>query len=231
MASKFIIYGLADPRTGQLRYVGKSTYGLKRARSHAYPGYLKRDHSHTGNWIRSLKAQGMRPEAILLEVYENRDDLPEAEIWNIAYWKSLGAGLYNHTLGGEGCVGRKMSPETKRKLREANLGNKHALGKKQDLTQEQRTALVDRARARSADPTIRAKISATLSGRKNGPHSAERRAKISAAVSKSIWASNGKVYKSAVAASRELGVHRSHICLVLKGKVSAAKGYTFKYVE
>ena len=30
MLSRFIIYALTDPRTGEIRYVGKSTRGLKR---------------------------------------------------------------------------------------------------------------------------------------------------------------------------------------------------------
>jgi hypothetical protein len=252
MTPKNIIYGLVDPRDGQLRYVGKSMCGLKRARSHSYPGYLKRDRTRTGNWIRSLQGQSLKPEVLLLEVHEKSEDLPEAEIWNIAYWKSVGAELFNHTTGGEGTPGHKMSALTRQRLREANLGIKHSLGKKQTLSEEQRLALAERARKRSADPAIRAKISKTLIGKKQSlktvelraaklrgqRRTPEQRSRMSIYLRvphpnacKSIVDQNGKLYSSVDEAADYLGINSSCVSRVLNGHRKHTKGYVFSYVE
>ena len=46
MSGKFIIYALVDPRILEIRYVGLSTRGLERPRSHGRPSYLRGDDSH-----------------------------------------------------------------------------------------------------------------------------------------------------------------------------------------
>ena len=41
MISKFIIYGLADPATDAVRYIGRSSNGLVRPRGHFKPSSLE----------------------------------------------------------------------------------------------------------------------------------------------------------------------------------------------
>src|SRR5271166_3360522 len=97
---KNLIYGLIDPRDGQLRYIGLSSSGMSRPKDHGKESRLKRNKTRTGNWIKSLQSQGLTYEIEVLEEYPNdisHKDLEEAEIWNIAYYKSLGCELYNHT--------------------------------------------------------------------------------------------------------------------------------------
>ena len=122
VAPKFLVYGLIDPRDGQLRYVGKSTSGLARPRQHVQPAFLKRDRRHKGNWVRSLVALGMRPEVEVLEVHESAETLAEAECFYIAYFRSLGCRLTNLTDGGEGQVGWTPTVETRAKIAMAHRG-------------------------------------------------------------------------------------------------------------
>jgi hypothetical protein len=50
--SKFIVYALFDPRDGELRYIGKSSQGLKRAKSHIKNADLKRHgRTHKTAWF------------------------------------------------------------------------------------------------------------------------------------------------------------------------------------
>lgn len=128
LASK-IIYGLCEPQTWLLRYIGKSSSGLVRPRRHTHKTALKlRDHCH--NWIRSLVESGRKPEIIVLETLPDDSsaaELKNAEIRLISFFRSLGYPLTNLTDGGEGTSGYKQSEETRRKIGEANrvslLGN------------------------------------------------------------------------------------------------------------
>lgn len=175
MSDAFVVYGLVDPESGQLRYIGKSCCGLKRARSHAYPSYLNRDRSHCGNWIRSLSRRGLRYGIVTIQTHETQGLLSQAEAFWISYFRSMGCQLTNITDGGEGCAGRVVSESTREKMRLASLGNKNAAGKRYNLTVEQRQAAAQRARHRSADPLVRAKISTTLQGRKQSSEQVARR--------------------------------------------------------
>jgi len=49
------IYGLIDPRTREVRYIGKSARGMQRPLEHSKPCYLRRDRTHKANWIRELQ--------------------------------------------------------------------------------------------------------------------------------------------------------------------------------
>lgn len=173
--SKFLVYSLSDPRDNTVRYVGKSVNGLKRPRTHTYPSCLRKDKTYKGNWIRGLVNDGFKPEIDVLEELDTPEETAEAEQFWIASLKFMGFRLTNLTDGGEGRVGYKMSKEQREKLRLANLGNKHSLGKSQTLTAEQRQTRAEMARKRSADPTIQAKISATLTGRKQLPEIVAKR--------------------------------------------------------
>ena len=59
------IYGLIDPRTGCLRYIGKTANPKVRLADHVCPE--RRDQSHRACWIRGLTKLNLRP---LLEVLE-----------------------------------------------------------------------------------------------------------------------------------------------------------------
>lgn len=119
MSSRFLIYGLIDPRDGQLRYVGKSSSGLRRPRRHVR---LLDEKSYKANWVRELVSEGLSPEIEVLEEHQTAVALPEAECYFIAYFRSIGCRLTNLTTGGDGAPGHKMSDTGRERLRLRHLG-------------------------------------------------------------------------------------------------------------
>lgn len=70
-------------------------------------------------------------ERVIIQEHLSEADALVAEEFFIAFYgrKDLGTGcLVNFTSGGVGATGRKLSEETKRKIGEANKGNKSRLG-------------------------------------------------------------------------------------------------------
>lgn len=114
------IYALLDPFTSEVRYVGKSVDVKRRWYGHCHDNY--RNQTYSANWIRSLKPH--RPHFIILETVEHFSDWIEAEMFWIAYLRSLGANLTNLTLGGEGLNGFTPSKETIAKIRLKTIGQK-----------------------------------------------------------------------------------------------------------
>lgn len=124
------IYGLIDPRSGELRYVGKTSASpWNRADRHvreARAGH--RTHRH--NWLRQLLVVGLRPDVEVLEVHGTPEALAEAERHFIAYFRSVGCNLTNLTDGGEGTAGLVRSAENKAKVSAARKGRPNGrLGK------------------------------------------------------------------------------------------------------
>lgn len=123
--SPWLIYALIDPRTGDIRYIGKSCSGLQRARRHHSPSELRIDNSYKGNWIRSLpKWDGheIRYEIRVLEELPSANGLGLREIWWIAHGREQGWRLTNLTTGGDGQTGRAVSMETREKIAAAQRG-------------------------------------------------------------------------------------------------------------
>lgn len=108
-----IIYGLTDPRTGETRYIGKSTKGLKRPREHGRKG---RGNGWCKNWVASLINLGLKCGIEVLECCETLDELNAAEVRWIKKGREDGWRLTNLTNGGEGTPGLVKSPATRRKL-------------------------------------------------------------------------------------------------------------------
>lgn len=112
-----IIYALMDPRTSCLRYVGKAVDVERRLKVHLH----EKAKTLKNNWLKSLKAKGLKPA---LEVLEEVDgDGSDAERFWIASLRAAGARLLNATDGGDGFRGRH-SEETKARMRAAHLGMK-----------------------------------------------------------------------------------------------------------
>lgn len=90
------IYALCDPRTGEVRYIGKANDSRKRYDAHmrekrrSYPVYLWRD---------KLLSIGLKPELKILE--SNCADWRESERVLIAEYRANGARLLNVADGGD----------------------------------------------------------------------------------------------------------------------------------
>jgi group I intron endonuclease len=108
------IYALIDPTNNEVRYVGKTINKLTyRLREHI--SVSKHNKTHKDRWINKLIRNNKIPEIKLLE---QTYDWVNAERGFIRLFKSMGANLCNHTMGGEGIVGFKHSKEFKEKVSE-----------------------------------------------------------------------------------------------------------------
>lgn len=132
---KFIIYGLIDPITLMIRYVGLSATGMRRPKSHRNQRNSSVD-TYCARWVRNLIQSGLEYEIAVLEECGCVDQLPQAERWWIAYGRASGWPLTNLTDGGEGLINpsartrlkiseavrkRMATPESKQRARETAL--------------------------------------------------------------------------------------------------------------
>lgn len=112
-----IIYGLVDPLTNQLRYVGKTISGMaKRLEGHI--GNARRGlNQPCAHWVRSLLAKSRIPEIFEIEACAFGVDWEEAEQFWIENCRSLGCRLLNLSIGGgAGALGWRATEETKRRM-------------------------------------------------------------------------------------------------------------------
>lgn len=119
MEHQFIIYGLIDPDTKEIRYVGKSSYGLRRPKEHFKPSNYLRQKNHKAHWIKKLVAEGKLPEITILRTATTEEELNLLEIETIKYYRDQGNPLTNGTNGGEGSLGWIPTEETKANMAEA----------------------------------------------------------------------------------------------------------------
>ncbi len=145
MSTTGVIYALAEPGTGAIRYCGKTMRPLRhRITRHlldARFGYK----SHLYYWIRSVQARGGTPSVIVCESIDiselTRDAkivrLNEAEKRWIAQLRALGFNLTNATNGGDG-GGRKLTVAEKEKLRVLSLGSKRSPESKKLMSESAR---------------------------------------------------------------------------------------------
>lgn len=117
--SRTSIYVMKDPTTLEVKYVGKTVQTLiSRLGQHIADSY--REKNHRAYWIQSIVKGGKIPliEEIDHCTWKESKDL---EVYYIAKYKSEGYNLVNETEGGEGTLGRKVSEETKEKMRKAQI--------------------------------------------------------------------------------------------------------------
>ena len=127
------IYGLVDPRTKEIRYIGKSMRVKARFRDHLKDPAK----THKANWIKSLKKLNLIPTLVILEEIADNEDWISREIFWIKTAREKGWNLVNSTDGGDGVLnvsgegkqrmlatwkGRKHKPETLIKLSKASKG-------------------------------------------------------------------------------------------------------------
>lgn len=121
---KHLIYALVDPATSEIRYVGRSSSGLARAKSHSRPSGLKTD-DYCHRWIRKLLAEtGLRPGIRVVQEFDAFDDidsvLNDAEVYWVSYFRGIGCPLTNTTDGGRGLSGYRHTEEAKRMIGQKN---------------------------------------------------------------------------------------------------------------
>ncbi len=156
------IYGLIDPRTQEIRYIGFTNKNIKdRLKSHLTKSSLKTN-THKNNWIKSLLKKNLKPEIFQLQE-TNEKEWQFDEQWNIQYFLSIGCNLTNGTAGGEGRLGSYPTKETREKMSLLKIGTKR--------NHEDRMKISISRMGKSLDEKTKIKISLTLAGKK---HSKDR---------------------------------------------------------
>lgn len=206
MLPRFLIYGLINPRNGQLRYVGKSSSGTARPRQHWRPGNLSKDpNQHKVRWLRQLLAAGLKPEVEVLETCDSAEALSEAEQHHIAYWRMVGCNLVNIAEGGAGGATKwgPMSEATKARISAGNKGKLKGFKRPVEVCQ---------------------KISASKKGRQ-APWVLRR--------GRPVMDEVGRMYASVQEAARELRLDVRSVSRAARNAVRGwtAGGHTFEFVE
>lgn len=117
VTKKVTIYALKDPRTNEIRYVGKTVKKDLNKRLIEHCSYKNKTHKYF--WILQLKNENLKP---IIEAVEKctDNDWQEREIYWIQYYKDLNCKLTNSHEGGMG--GHNPSAETRAKLSAAAKG-------------------------------------------------------------------------------------------------------------
>jgi len=126
------VYGLLEPETKIIRYVGQTNKPQKRLNDHISEAKTNLKFNRKNNWIRSLLKENKKPEIMILEEVETIDLCNKAEVFHIAQMLDCGFDLTNATSGGDGFYtrskesiqrfadsrrGKKFSEETKQKMK------------------------------------------------------------------------------------------------------------------
>lgn len=158
------IYTLSDPRTNEVRYVGKTYQALPRRLS-SHVRDAGRFNNYRCNWIRSL---GKHPIIAAVVIVEN-SQASATERAAIALFRAEGYRLTNLTDGGEGAPGMKHRPETIAKWKAYHAqpevrARKSAFMKQRFVTPETREKLKQLNTGKRLSVVTRAKISASRKG-------------------------------------------------------------------
>jgi hypothetical protein len=92
------IYGLREPDTGLIRYIGKTTNPHRRWLNHL----CEKSHCHRTCWIRALHRRGLRPEMVIIETVSGEWPWQESERFWIGFALKNDWPLVNMTSGGDG---------------------------------------------------------------------------------------------------------------------------------
>jgi len=115
--TKTYIYGLIDPKSHYLRYVGKSNNPKDRLRGHM----TDKCRCHRTNWLSGLGMLGLKPQIRIIDVVP-KENWKFWEKFYIAKYRSLGFKLVNGTEGGDGL--NNPTEEVRRKISNSNKGKK-----------------------------------------------------------------------------------------------------------
>lgn len=225
------VYGLSDPRTGKLRYVGVTFRGRRRLNEHLSRAVTGRGRTHRDCWLRSLLRLGLRPVLSVLEAGSG-EGWQERERYWIALHRPAGD-LVNHTDGGEGTPGYVPTLATRAKWSAMRRGVKYRPGRRGAMLGRRHSAsarlliaaastgrlhtLETRARialAATERGVPRGTVEASAASRRGVPLTDEHRQKIAATTTNRkpvVCVETGDSFPSITAAARALGVNEASV--------------------
>jgi hypothetical protein len=215
---QIVIYGLCNPETKVIRYIGKSERVKQRYQNHLNETYQ----THKTNWIKSLKRKGLKPELIILEKITNESIWQEREREWIKTAGEFGFKLVNSTDGGDGVL--NISGEGKKRMLATWKGRKH------------KPESIEKMRIRSSQQIktekSKNKLSKKMAGReitwKDKLQKANRKfddAKLKLVIED---LNNGM---KVIDAAKKYGVHRTTITKIKKGEYKTFKQKTYNYIK
>ena len=125
MANKKAIYGLLDPRTGDIKYVGASSDPARR-----YMQHLKGNSPATIEWINNLASEGIRPDFRILHDYTDNWQELEYKAINSNDESLLNVFKNNSPI-------KEVTPKEKTDVSEALATTLRSLREKQGFSQGQ----------------------------------------------------------------------------------------------
>ena len=158
------VYVLIDPRTNEIRYVGKTSKSLGYRLGNHMKSY---ERNHRGNWISELRRLDLEPRIELVQ--EVPDDFwQEAERYWISYYRAIGCDLTNATDGGEGSSGgtHVVTVTMREAVANANRKRVHSIATRAKLSaaSQRRTWTLEQRAAVSARQLGRPKSDAHREG-------------------------------------------------------------------
>lgn len=117
------IYTLEHPITGDIRYVGKTVNPNKRKNDHNSISYNRKNNTRLSAWIISLCNQGLKPKMLIIDQITDLNWEWLEQYW-ISQFKAWNFNLVNHSIGGGGHNGIKMSEEFCEKQSKLKRGRK-----------------------------------------------------------------------------------------------------------
>lgn len=217
-SKEMFVYGLVDPTNQQLRYIGLSSNGLDRPNSHFRVSQLAKDTNlHKRRWIENLLKQNLKPEIVILERCNNREELAEAEVFQIQYYRSIGANLVNLAAGGDLGNTVPRSAETRQKMSASKV-------KQWAENKEYKQKMANMFKEYWAKPESR-ELQRQL-------WTPERREKSRQRYSKGtfILVETGEVFSSAAMLAKGLGCCTGAIHAALKVNKTSVRGKEFKFI-
>lgn len=250
--SNFWIYALQDNFTKEIRYIGKTSSGLKRIKSHfRFKSQEKDTNKHKTNWLRSINNH---VEIIIVQKFDSYIYLNDAEKYWIKYFREAGCPLVNISDGGEGQnwplkarldfkVKMKQvcnTPEFKKQLidRVNSQEYKEKLSKRMK-EQWKNPEIAKRMNSKKKNwlenhpnkEEIKRKLSKSQKGKKLNQKQKNALIKSAEKSSISIIDENGTIYKSISEASRITGIAVDTIRYNLKGHKSYVTKKKFYYAN
>lgn len=234
------IYGLVDPITSQLRYVGKSINPNSRFRKHLQDS--KKKITYKDKWVFNLLVNNNKPELLIIDIIED-DNWEFWEIFYISYFKSIGCRLTNLTNGGDNPPsnkGKKRSEEVIRRITELNRGQKRSEETRIKISLSKKGNPIPHLNNGKERTLLHKKnLSLSLKGRisnnKGKKFSDEYKNKLSMShnhqkkeiIQMTLNGDIVKIWESIESAKREL--KNNHICECCRGKLKTAAGFIWRY--
>ena len=191
-------------------------------------GRYSRSKEKTGRnpqWKRIVKKHGYVIEIVIENLTEQEANQKEIELILLYGRLDLGTGtLVNMTEGGESCLGRVVSEETRIKLSESKKGNTNRLGK--NHTEEAREKMRKSQKGKKLSEEHKNKLSESNKGKKRTQETIEKRYKPVGQYKDGILVEE---YPSLTSVTLE-GFHRGNVGSCCRGKRKSHSGFQWRYI-